>query len=424
MKVALFVVLLLSVAFAQFVAPPVKEIMNNNSMRAAFLESYYQNASAKSSAVLLSIGSYVVNLQVNASVDIAGLSLMVDNMTYPTPGLSLLIARGERQEHLMALPSEGFPDFSCDRVFFEHMTGETAWRCDFEPDYCAEFENRTYAIYDLNATFQFKNLSTTVPATSTSVPVPQTVLDEMADSSGRDVLNVTVAGNVIFVYEINDRVYSAGDCVSNYVEFNGSVPLSVTRSFVVGGTSKLFFLKSPVLREQWFRNNHFDFILLSQSPLYHAEFYLNGNLSKNFTLRNFTVVTDQYGLQQIISNKTEGGGGWSEAVTLNTPSLLETENHSFVFVYQFNNTYEGLGRNNLSFIVNDSFTGSMRHDEVILSRTLSYGGNTTEAGTEINETTSRKSVGFITESLSSLHVSLGLMALLFILIFVNSWFNK
>lgn len=419
------ILLFFSLSFAQS-APPISEVLGNNTLLAHSLEGHYNSSNAVNGTALIHFGPNVRALDVSGSLDVAGLSLMLDGMTYPADGLALLLARGHQEEHLTARPAEGYPDFLCDRYFFEHMSDESSWRCDFEPDFCAEFENRTYVVYELNATFSFRNASATVPADSTSIPVPTDILEAMKDSSGADTLNVKVDGNITFVYEINDRGFGTGDCTSNYVNYPAPLSFSTNRSFQVAGTHRLFFLRSPVLGEQWYRNNRFNLLVLSQAPLYSASAYLNGGLLHEFDIRNFTVLTDGYGIQQIVSNKSDktNESGWSESKNLTTPTPLESENRSFAFIYEFNSSYEGLGRNNLSLSVNDSFLAHDEYNITLLSRMLSYNGTLSENGTRLDPETSRRSTSFGIGSLSYLHMTLGLVALLLFLAFLNFWIKK
>lgn len=415
----IFLLLLSSVVFG-YADPPISEVMGDNTAAAQGLEGYYNASTANNSAITLYFGNYNTTLDLSASLDIVGPSLLVDNMAYPVDGLSLIVARGTEQDHLLALPADGFDDFFCDYDWF-YGGAQYAWRCDFDGDTCAEFENRTFVEYNVDATFTFRDVSESVPVTSTLVPFPSGVLEEMEDSSGSEMLNVSLDGDVTFIYEINDRASGFGDCSSNYTNFSRSIPFSANRSFTVGGVHKLFFLRAPVLREQWFRNNHFDVVVLSQSPLYKASVSLNGNQSRNFTFKNFTVVSDHYGMQQILSNRTNETGYSESETNGTTPVQLEYENHSFSYVYEFNYGYPGLGVNNLSLSVDDNFLGFAQYNESILSRMLSYNGSATETGAPFDGNLSRKSSGFRKEEMASLTVGLGLAAFIVLLAFLNFW---
>ncbi len=415
-----FLLLLPSLVFGQYAEPPISDVVGNNTLLVPSLEGYYNASAANNSTVQITFGDYSTDVPVSASLEIAGLSILVDNMTYPMEGLSLIVAWGYRQGHIVSLPVEGSEAFFCDYDWFQGGM-QYAWMCDFDGDSCAEFENRTFVVYDVDATFTFRNVSESVPIDSTLVPLPSSVLEAMEDSSGSEMLNVSLEGEVIFIYEINDRGFGFGDCSSNYSNVSGSIPFSVNRSFVVGGVHKLFFLRSPVLREQWFRNNHFNVVVLSQAPLYRADIFLNGNLSRNFTIREFNITSNPYGLQEIVSNKTNESGHLEGKTNGTTPVQLQHENHSFSYTYEFNHSYIGLGMNNLSLAVEDNFLGPGRYDERLLSRMLSYNGTATETGAPFDEGLSRKSSGFRKDEMATLTISLGLVAFVLLLAFVNFW---
>ncbi|MBU0532264.1 hypothetical protein KKB44_02100 [Candidatus Micrarchaeota archaeon] len=410
-------ILLLFIVSIACASPPIHEVMDHNDARASALNDYYNNSIAENNTIMLSFGDYDQELSLSASVDVAGLNLLLDNMTHPTADLALLIARGYDQEHLTSRPSEGYPDFTCDADWF-YGGMQYAWRCDFDEDDCTEFENSTSVSYDLEFTFTFKDTSVVVPSSSTRILIPEDILEAMEDSSGQDNLTITVAGDVIFNYEINDRGFDGFDCVSSYYNVSGSVPIFLNRSFVVAGTHKLFFLLSPILREQWFRNNKFNTIILSQSPLYHAAIYLDGNSTKNITIREFYNATNQYELQLILSNKTNET---FEYTNLTNPISLQYQNHSFFFIYGFNYSYSALGKHNLSILVNDSFLGFAQYSDVITSKMLSYNGTYTEEGTLANETITRKSSSFARQTITPIEIGLGFVALILFLSFLNFW---
>jgi hypothetical protein len=300
---AIFLLLLCGAAFAQYADPPLAEVAANNTAAAASLEGMYNSSYAQNGTMEVRFGSYSQTLNLSASVEIAGLSPSIDNISCATQGLSLIIARGYQQGHLTSLPSEGYPQFTCNYAWFQGNP-DAAWRCDFDTDSCVEYENRTGVIYNMNVTFSFRNVSATVPASSTLVPVPQEVLAAMESASGNDTLDVNMSGGAVFYYEMNNRSFEFGDCGSNITNLTAQLPLSANRSFVVGGSRKLFFLRSPILREQWFRNSRFDVIAMSQCPLYRAEIYMNGNRTANFTLATFYTATDRFGIMSIHSNRS------------------------------------------------------------------------------------------------------------------------
>jgi hypothetical protein len=418
MRFLLFLALF-SFAFAQ---PPISDVMDNNNEDASLLEGVYNLSLAKNGTAIVTFGNSTErNISISASVQVAGLNLMLDNLTYSHEDLSLILASGEDAGDLISKPSDGYIDFACDSDWF-YGGAQYAHRCDFDNDNCAEFVNSSSVSYDTNVTFTFKNSSETVRTSSNMIEVPSEILDEMEYSSGSDHLNVTIVSAALFTYIINDRGFAGMDCTSHYVNVTENVTIHLNASFQVAGMQKLFFLRTPVLNEQWFRNNRFNLIILSQSPLYYAESYLNKNQTANFTLRTFNTTVNRFNLTEIVSNATIPKG-WSESPSLATPTPLEQENNSFSFIYEFNSTYAGLGENALALEVTDAFMGNGSYETVILSRMLSYNGTKNELGGPIDNVT-RKSTGFEKGRISHVEVSLGFLAVIVLLAFVNFWLRK
>jgi hypothetical protein len=426
----IFCILFLSgTAVAQvYYVPPVNDAILNNLQLASSLGNWYNDSDDLGnwhgsieydlSFYYPSEHPYPSTLLNNASVAIAGMSLMLDNGTYPYPAgtfpypsynLAVLVARGAQMAHLMSTSE----NLTCDNPLLYD-------ECDFDGDGCAEYEDSANVSYVGTVTFKFRDIENATPFSSTLVQVPPYILDAMKSSSGTEQLTVNITGKIIFTYNINDQ---GTDCVNHPINITPNVSFSTSRNFTVYGTNKLFFLRAPVLREQWFRNNRFDVVVFSQAPLYHADIYLNGNRTRNLTLRTFEINSSSYGVQEIISSLSSPDG-WSEAVNLATPTPLEAGNLSFAYIYGFNYSYEGIGQNNLSLVVNDSFLGQARYGEQLLSRMLSYNGTGTENGSTMPPGQVRPSAAFKPDYLASVELVLGLLALLFLLSFVNLWLLK
>jgi hypothetical protein len=416
----LFILMLSSLAFAQLAEPPLDSVAGNNSERAAALEGWYNSSYAQNGSLVVHFGDYSQMLNLSASIEIAGLSPTIDNMSCASEGLSLIVARGFEQGHLTSLPSSGYPDFTCDRNFFLFGQPDFAWRCDFDNDNCVEYENQSSVAYDMNVTFIFGNESESVPFGSTLIPVPEDTMDRLRSASGMDNLTVVLSGDVVFSYQIDNRSFDFGDCGSNASTAIQRIPFSLNRTFIIGGEKKLFYLRSPVLREQWFRNGRFDMVVLSQCPLYRAGIYRNGNLSDNISMKEFYVGTDDFGLQYVGSNASEGAG-WSESRNITTPTPLEGENDSFAFIYEFNHTYSGLGEDNFSITVEDEAGNSSGYADSLMSRMLSYEGKATESGSPAGIVPARPSAEFHKDDLTPVQIGLGLVAFVIFLAFVNFW---
>ncbi|MFH0737404.1 MAG: hypothetical protein V1827_02865 [Candidatus Micrarchaeota archaeon] len=419
----IFLLLLVGLSFAQYADPPLSAVMANNAALAPALEEAYDNASAFNTTVDLHFDSYHQTAEASASIEILGLSPSIDNMSCAMGGLSVLIARGSRMDHLISLSTEGYPDFVCDRDWYLDIPAYP-WRCDFDTDTCVEYENRTGVDYRMNVTFSFKDVTRAVPFDSTLIAVPPEVLSAMDSASGNDSLLINISGDLVFFYEIDDRGAAYfGDCGDNYVTMNSSIPVSVSRSFPVGGSRKLFFLGAPVLREQWVRSNSFAPVILTQCPLYQAEISLNGNTTKNMTLRSFSIITGRYGVQSMVSNDSNISlDGWSEDSSgVASPFQLEKENISFLYAYRFTHRYPGLGDNNLSIHVKDVAQNEVGFNETITSRMLSVGGAFAEDGSPVASVPARPSLAPSSGSLGHIEIVIGLAAMVVIIIFINSW---
>jgi hypothetical protein len=341
-------------------------------------------------------------------------------MTAPVEGLSLLLVRGYSMGHLTSLPSEGYPDFICDEAWY-NSNPQYLWRCDFDNDGCAEFEMTTNATYDLNATFAFRAVNSSAMANGTLIPIPESILEEMKTSSGDENLTINLTGNVTFFYQLNNRT-TVFDCADNITTVNASLPISINRSYRVGGQNKLFFLRSPVLREQWFRNNDFNLVVLSQSPLYRAELDTNGNRTRNFTLNNFSIFLNPFGLEEINSSALNETNYSVADSNVTNPLPLEQANNSFLYVYEFNHSYSGTGKNNFSLSVRDIFLNESEFSDTINSRMLSYDGRFLEDGSPTSNF-SRPSAGFEKDTLTQITVGFGLIALILFLAFFNFWLS-
>ncbi|MBU0590807.1 hypothetical protein KKF81_00740 [Candidatus Micrarchaeota archaeon] len=405
----LFLVLLSVVSFSHYPIPPMGDVIDNNLEIAQDLDGVYDPAHAYNSSIRITLGGTPVDLDISASTNILGPAITIDNITSPVDGLSIMIPSGHYYQNLSS--------------------------SDYDSDGCLESVSDVLVIYDLDVLFSLNNMDDQIPLFSSSVEIPETIIAAMENASGSDYLNISVVGDVEFIYRVNDP--SGPGCPTNYVDVSSAVPVSANASFLAGGTKKLFFLRSPVLREQWFRNNHFDVIVLSQVPVYYGEVFMNDNVSANFSLMDFDVYSDDYGLQYIISNTTgrmSGTGMLADSVTGSTsysshasnktsPFQLEYSNNSFSYAYEFNFTYTGIGENNLSLHVKDSFLRNGTYKESLTSNALSSSSGNPEAGAG-DTAYIRPSSSFEKDELSSLNIGLGLISLVLVLAFINFWIKK
>lgn len=422
---ALLLLSLVACASCHYYDPPLDYVLSHNLAVADSLQGAYNQSAARSSTISVLFpgnDSYFDDLDVNASIELVGFPLMVDGSALGGENLSLLVAMGHRMEKLMCLKDlgEDYPPYACDAEYRDAVYSaiKPGWRCDLDHDNCIEYTNRELAEYGGEVTFIFRNVSDSVPFGSSTVPLPPLIVSEISDASGIDNLTVIVNATVTFIYEIDDRSSELGDCHSSLYNVSKTLYINEQRNFTIEGANQLFFLRRPVLREQWYRNNHFDMLVLSQSRIYLANVSLNGNASCGFRTHEFDVADMQHGLRQIVSVPLNGSGA-QYGISGSTPTPLMEGNHTFGFYYAFDCPYEGLGKNNLSLEVHGFYGANSSHNETLLSRALSYSGDIDELGQPAQAGTSRPSAAAGTESLGVFSISAGMLGLLFILVVAN-----
>ncbi|VVC04358.1 Uncharacterised protein [Candidatus Bilamarchaeum dharawalense] len=408
---AVFVLLFFSCSFA-LTLPLLDEVGQHNSQLTNFLENNFNPNESQSTTFNLNFGTHSQQFQVLSSIEIIGMSHSIDELIYPTNGLSLLVARGYYMDHLASLPTKDGQIFTCNQEY------NSIPYCDFDNDGCPEFEQNTSIDYQMDVIFTFKNSSFRVPFSSTHISIPDNLLEEMKTSSGADIVDVTIEGDAAFIYVINDRRLDGVQCVDNFVTTTNYLPISINKSFIVAGENKLFFLRSPILREQLTDNNHFDVVLLSQAPLYYGEILLDGNKSKNFSFRSYSIEEGPYGIEKLISNTSTIKNFAEHGPNVTTPVSLEKENYSFAYGYEFNFTYVGIGKHNLSLLVMDPLL-TEQYNETIISRALSYNGIFGNDSSLV-----RPSLPYTQDQLNNVQISLGLVALVVFLAFVNFWVTR
>ena len=422
--VTLILLLIVGAAFSQYTTQPQwSDVEHANHLIASSLNSSYNESFATDSLVGVYFPPY--DFTISSSVDAIGLSSMIDGSVCPRDGLSLLIARGSLLDRFTA--------------------------ADVDNDQCKEYENQTIVDYSgVVVDISFRGINGSFPLLSTEIQIPDDILSAMRDSSGSDNLSVYIHGAVKVAYQFDNP--SGSDCTDSFYFVNGSIPISQNFTFKTYGSNHLFFLRAPVLSEQWFRNNKFDVVVLSQDPLSSASVQSNGVPIGNSTMVWFGNATGPYGLLQLktfnqstVANLTNTANQtnstnltnstnqslpvplqWSESVSNRSfiPSALESQGHPFVFVYEFDTAYAGLGANNLSLTVQDVCGGSGSYNGSVLSRMLSYNGNSLENGSPIDANISRGSVPFNYDVLNRTAVSFGLVAVILLLAFINFWALK
>jgi len=421
MKKLLLLLAFLSFSSALYDDPPLASVATSNRATASSILFNHFNESIAKSVSIHAVGNIIYS---NASMRIAGLTLVVDNATSPGLNTGVIIEKGGVTGHLMQKSGIG----RCDRTFFERY-GDNA-ECDFDNDGCSEYENSTDIFYTINVTFFFRDSSTTEKvneetvrifdktfgnAVTNVISIPALIEQVMENSSGIENLSVVLNGTATAVYDIVDRENAGVGCIDSHTVVFDSMGFSDMAIYRVEGKNKFFFLSAPILNEQWFRNNQFDNVVLSQSRMYKVEIVKNDEKVKNFTLYRFNTTTNGFGLLEIVSVPAEDISTFIGTVNI-TPSHLDSDNHTYAFLYRFNYSYDGIGDNILALLVKDVFGRSENYTQKIKSRQLSYDSNKTETGNDYNAATTRKSASLSIENLRMLEIGFGMLGVLVILI--------
>ncbi|MFA5049521.1 MAG: hypothetical protein WC501_00780 [Candidatus Micrarchaeia archaeon] len=246
-----------------------------------------------------------------------------------------------------------------------------------------DFQNQ---LIEYTITFLFQNQTRSISgsyASSASIPttfqIPFTS-QELSTANANDSLLISLLWHHTVTY-------------SKYIEYNGSCIYSGDASYqssganflsyIVEGEKTIDFLSRPILKSQWFRNNHFDFLVFSNKNFYRAQIKRNGQETSNFLLYSFEVNTDSFGLKKISSNYLPNES-YSQLNQITNPYPLQMENKTYSFIYSFNSTYEGYGKDNFSVIMTDFFSNEYLFDYEILSRINTYDGTYSEFGQAAN----------------------------------------
>jgi hypothetical protein len=418
MRYFLLFLVLLSFCFSAYQSPPVNSVTLYNVLKADELSDSFNESIAENDSIHLRW--YGKNLAINASMRIAGLTLIVDNSTTAGENVRVIIEEGGRMDHLI---QKGSTSLRCDDDFYPE--------CDFDGDGCAEYEVSTDIFYTIEINFTFRNVSEVVRADETNenilgvlfkkaitnkVSIPDNIEETMADSSGDENLTVVFNGTATFVYAIDNRSSGGTHCISNKGVVYKTLYFSDNKTYPVQGRNQLLFTVAPVLNEQWFRNNHFDNMVLSQNRIYKAEIYRDDEKQVNFTLYEFNITEDSFGLQSIESmviNDSEYVGK-----TNATPVYLDNETHTYSFLYLFDYSYEGMGENELELVVYDFFGGNKSIKQRIFSKQLSYEGSKTETGEVYDPETTRKSAKFGMDEIRLLEIGVGMVGIVVIILLI------
>lgn len=406
-----------SISFPYFLDPPLDEVSayNINSSSTSLFKERFLLSLQKSN-------SSISNPIIFADAAIIGLDPVVDNTISSDRLPKLLWVWAEEHEPNLLSPydpqkcADGFPTESVSLNFISY---------NFSPSFNFSFKNKTKTLGgNLQEIFE----------------IPFNAL-EFSSGNGYDNLSISLNGNFTFTYnkivskyeplgifQPSCELYSIENSIETFVR-----PVSYTISYNVESGSVLFFLRAPVLREQWFKNNVFNEIIISKRAFYNSKIFLNDERISQANMYVFDIKENKFGMKytKSIPMKNATNMLYSENFTNITPIPIEKTKESFSYVYEFNTTYNGVGRNNITLKIRDRFLNSFEVSESILSRGLTYDNNKIENSFPINNRNVsgnnnllRKSIQYTESNLTIATISLGTVGILLIIILSRGYLRR
>lgn len=411
MKKAFLLLLFLPLCFTLYIEAPVDSVYNDNKQIAPILNNSFSSQYSKSH----SIGLFSTSLPIKASFKFLAAYPSINNSLKVTNTSYILSTWGVDLSHLPT--TQGFNGY-CTSAECVPMTDDCGNRCDHDGDSCAEYEAASYYNKTAFVTFCFKKFCEELIATDNLVPIPQNIIEKMKNSSGIDNLTVKINATLTIHYSINDRKPgNISGCTDNFSLSSYSFSFYEEMNFTAENNNVLYFLRAPVLREQWYKNNRFDSIILSTSKLSSVSIYLNDNRTRVYPLYFYNVTMDQFGVSHIIPYSQLGYQNVVEGLSDSTPILLTRSNQTFGYVYEINYSYPGTGKNNLTLVITNQFNEKFSFNESLFSRTVTHRGNISEFN--YTSETARKSFESTTDELTTVSLSFGMLGLLLLLLFIN-----
>lgn len=259
---------------------------------------------------------------------------------------------------------------------------------------------------------------------------------ELATAGPYEKMTISLSGEFNFLYDRTILHYKylpcseqggQGVCVPSCDFYsmetgvaNFSRPFSSSMAYTVEGGNVLFFLASPVLREQWYRNNRFDNLAFSNRMFYKSAFLLNGLEISNASLYAFDLYNDDIGVWYIksvnLANKSSGMA-FAEKLVRVSPNQIQRTNDVFSYLYQANASYSGLGKNNATLALFDRFLNQYENSEEITSRMLSLNSDTMETGEPVmNQSVARPSLAYKEEKLTGIIINIGIIGVFLLIV--------
>ncbi len=386
--------------FALYADPPISEVMSHNS-QVQLLEVMPENATdnciVETDPSLIAERGAIDKL----TMQVVSAFPAIDNRVSPANPPYIFWTYGEQHKETIT------------------------WETELSGTACtssAEFVNVTP---EANIAFTIGSFSSSSASNENPVALPQEIKDLIGNTQERNI-TISMDGNVVFTYHLD--VYSVVctpdsgcSCEKNALA-SGDKELKFrctnSISYEIENQDVVSLLQKPILKEQWYKNNHFDNVLLTNRKIYKAEITLNNNSIGNLTFYAFNVSTDKYGLERIttiISYSANGANGAENFANV-TPTPLQEKNNTFKYSYEMNSTYPGLGWNTLTLNAYDDFGQKIELSDEILSRELSFSGNISESNKAIGGTdqNARPSSAWIPLTYNLLFITLGAVGLIII----------
>ncbi len=139
-----------------------------------------------------------------------------------------------------------------------------------------------------------------------------------------------------------------------------------SKNYTVESTKSLMRTVAPALKEQWFRNNHFDSLIFSNRLFYQA--HIDNATSQWYT---FNMTQDAFGYSTGISIPylQEAGMKHEEHIGVVSPYLLDRTNSTYGVAYLFNYSFlPQTGLHSMNLTLTDHFGNTVTHGEILASR--------------------------------------------------------
>jgi len=243
------------------------------------------------------------------------------------------------------------------------------------------------------------------------------------NTTGYESVKIELDGVVRYVYTYKKKHWVGdpknGSCEEYETgnETHDANFFSGTKKYTVESGKPLFFLVRPVLREQLIQDNRYDIWIFTKRKIENAEVKIDNNNLRNLTIFNLGIVQNEsgYGMFHITSTENKSENIATREIKIN-PYLIQRENKTYRYFYEINNSYDELGRHNLSLTIYDSFGEAYTTKNLITSRKLGF--NSTDSDVRQIIKSEIKPIGYSQLSFDNLSKTCGLVGVVFLIIFI------